>query len=128
MANLQTKRGCPFSCIYCTYPLLEGRSMRLRPISDIIAEIRSLVNDFGVSYLYFVDDIFNYPPDFATELCRAMTAEQLPDQLVGLHQPGLHVAGLLEAMLEAGCDAVEFGTESGSPADAQKPGQVLHRR
>ena len=62
MANLQTKRGCPFSCIYCTYPLLEGNRVRVRPIAGIIAEIRSLVDDYGVSYVYFVDDIFNYPP------------------------------------------------------------------
>src|SRR5512133_2605750 len=78
MANVQTKRGCPFSCTYCTYPLLEARCMRLRPITDILKEIRSLVHDYGVSYLYFVDDIFNYPPDFASELCRAMVAEKLP--------------------------------------------------
>jgi len=62
MANLQTKRGCPFSCTYCTYPHLEGRVMRLRPVEEILTEIRSLVHDYGVSYLYFVDDIFNYPP------------------------------------------------------------------
>ena len=47
MANVQTKRGCPFACIYCTYPLLEGRRMRLRPIKAIIAEIRALVEDTG---------------------------------------------------------------------------------
>ena len=29
MVNLQTKRGCPYGCAYCTYPSLEGRSFRL---------------------------------------------------------------------------------------------------
>jgi radical SAM superfamily enzyme YgiQ (UPF0313 family) len=114
MANVQTKRGCPFSCIYCTYPLLEGRCMRLRPIGEIIAEIRSLVNDFGVSYLYFVDDIFNYPPEFASELCRAMQAEKLPVNWSAFINPDFITAGLMDEMLAAGCDAVEFGTDSGS--------------
>ena len=27
---VQTKRGCPFHCVYCTYPALEGCFMRLR--------------------------------------------------------------------------------------------------
>ncbi len=27
MAGVQTKRGCGFRCIYCTYPLIEGRSV-----------------------------------------------------------------------------------------------------
>lgn len=115
MANLQTKRGCPFGCIYCTYPLLEGRCMRLRPIPEIIAEIRTLVADYGVSYLYFVDDIFNYPPDFAEELCRAMSAERLPVNWSAFINPDFITPRLLQAMLDAGCDAVEFGSDSGSP-------------
>jgi len=115
MANVQTKRGCPFSCTYCTYPHLEGRVMRLRPVEDVLAEIRTLVNDHGVSYLYFVDDIFNYPPDFASELCSAMTAARLPVNWSAFINPDFITAGLMEEMLAAGCDAVEFGSDSGSP-------------
>ncbi len=115
MANVQTKRGCPFSCSYCTYPHLEGRVMRLRPVADLLAEIRSLVDDYGVSYLYFVDDIFNYPPDFASELCRAMQAAKLPVNWSAFINPDFITPTLMEEMLAAGCDAVEFGSDSGSP-------------
>jgi radical SAM superfamily enzyme YgiQ (UPF0313 family) len=115
MANVQTKRGCPFTCTYCTYPLLEGRAMRLRPVDDILVEIRCLVNDYGVSYLYFVDDIFNYPPEFASRLCRAMAAEKLPVNWSAFINPDFITAELLEDMRAAGCDAVEFGSDSGSP-------------
>lgn len=114
MANVQTKRGCPFGCIYCTYPLLEGRGMRLRPVKEIISEIRDLVDTFGVSYLYFVDDIFNYPPAFAEQLCRAMIAEQLPVNWSAFINPDFISPQLLQTMQEAGCDAVEFGSDSGS--------------
>lgn len=115
MANLQTKRGCPFGCIYCTYPLLEGRRIRLRPIREIIAEIRMLVETYGVSYLYFVDDIFNYPPDFAAELCRAIIAERFPVNWSAFINPDFITPELLQVMQEAGCDAVEYGSDSGSP-------------
>ena len=114
MANLQTKRGCPFSCIYCIYPLLEGTRLRLRPISEIITEIHALVEGHGVNYLYFVDDIFNYPPDFAEELCLALAREKLGVNWSAFINPGFLSASLFEAMVSAGCDAVEFGTESGS--------------
>lgn len=116
MANIQTKRGCPFSCIYCTYPLLEGQRMRLRPVADIIAEIRQLVDSNGVTYLYFVDDIFNFPVDFALELCTALQAARLPVNWSAFINPDFLPPQLLEAMLQAGCDALEFGTDSGSPA------------
>jgi radical SAM superfamily enzyme YgiQ (UPF0313 family) len=115
MANVQTKRGCPFSCCYCTYPLIEGNRVRLRPINEIIAELRDLVERYGVSYVYFVDDIFNYPPDFAERLCRAIVDERLPLNWSAFINPDFITPSLLEAMREAGCDAVEFGTDSGSP-------------
>ncbi len=116
MANVQTKRGCPFSCCYCTYPLLEGHGMRLRPVGEILAEIQGLVNDYGVNYLYFVDDIFNYPPEFASQLCRAMTAARIPVNWSAFINPDFITEGLMDDMLAAGCDAVEFGSDSGSPA------------
>ncbi len=114
MANLQTRRGCPFTCIYCNYPLLEGRQQRLRPIAEVVDEIRSLIDDHGVSYLYFVDDVFNYPPDFAWDLCRAMARERLSINWTAFVNPGFVSASLIDAMLAAGCDAFEFGSESGS--------------
>jgi len=115
MANVQTKRGCPFCCVYCTYPILEGRAMRLRPVAEIIAELRFLVDEKTVSYIYFVDDIFNYPPLFAEELCRAMIEAQLKVAWTAFINPAFISPELLDLMLTAGCDAVEFGTESGSP-------------
>lgn len=116
MANLQTKRGCPFSCVYCTYPLLEGQRMRLRPVAEIIAELQGLVTDHAVDYVYFVDDIFNYPPRFAEQLCQAMITAGLKVNWSAFINPGFITPELLELMQRAGCDAVEFGTESGSPA------------
>lgn len=115
MANLQTRRGCPFSCIYCTYPLLEGSRVRLRPIPEIIREIGALVDKGGIDYIYFVDDIFNYPPEFAARLCRAITEARLSIKWSAFINPGFIDLSLLETMVTAGCDAVEFGSESGAP-------------
>lgn len=115
MANVQTKRGCPFTCVYCTYPLLEGRRMRLRPVADIIYELRSLIDDHGISYVYFVDDIFNYPAEFAETLCNAMIEEKLPINWSAFINPAFMTPELLDNMLAAGCDALEYGTEAGSP-------------
>lgn len=116
MANLQTKRGCPFGCIYCTYPLLEGTRIRLRPVSEIVAEIHDLTVSHGVKYLYFVDDIFNFPPEYAMELCQAMTAAELKVHWSAFINPQFVTAELMTAMVAAGCDAVEYGSDSGSPA------------
>lgn len=114
MLNLQTKRGCPFSCIYCTYPLLEGKEVRLREVDEVVEEIRYLVQELNIDYIYFVDDIFNYPISFAKALCRRMTQEKVEVKWSAFVHPGFLTEDLLKWMVEAGCAGIEFGTDSGS--------------
>jgi radical SAM superfamily enzyme YgiQ (UPF0313 family) len=61
MATVQTKRGCPFTCIYCSYPVLEGRKAKMRPIDQVISELKE-IRDRGICEVYFVDSVFNNPP------------------------------------------------------------------
>jgi radical SAM superfamily enzyme YgiQ (UPF0313 family) len=114
MGNLQTKRGCPFSCIYCTYPLLEGEKVRLRSVEEVVDEIQRLVEE-EVDYIYFVDDIFNYPPSFAEALCREMVRRKVDVKWSAFVNPAFLNEKLLQWMKEAGCDGIEFGSDSGSP-------------
>ena len=114
MGNIQTKRGCPFSCIYCTYPLLEGKRVRLRKQEEVVEEIYRLTEE-GVDYIYFVDDIFNYPPSVAEDLCREMIRRKIDVKWSAFVSPGFLNEELLQRMKEAGCVGIEFGTDSGSP-------------
>jgi radical SAM superfamily enzyme YgiQ (UPF0313 family) len=114
MGNIQTKRGCPFSCIYCTYPLLEGKKIRLRKKEEVVEEIQHLVEE-GVDYIYFVDDIFNYPPSNAEALCREMVRRKIDVKWSAFVNPSFLNETLLQWMKEAGCVGIEFGTDSGSP-------------
>jgi radical SAM superfamily enzyme YgiQ (UPF0313 family) len=113
MGNIQTKRGCPFSCIYCTYPLLEGKKVRLRKTEEVVNEIQLLVEE-EVDYIYFVDDIFNHPPSFAETLCREMVRRKVDVKWSAFVNPSFLSETLLQWMKEAGCVGIEFGTDSGS--------------
>ena len=51
--GVQTKRGCPFKCIYCIYPQLEGRRYRLRPPEAVVQEIEDSDSPVeGASFLF----------------------------------------------------------------------------
>jgi radical SAM superfamily enzyme YgiQ (UPF0313 family) len=113
MGNIQTKRGCPFSCIYCTYPLLEGKEVRLRKTEEVVDELQKLTEQ-GVDYVYFVDDIFNYPPSYAEDLSREMIRGKVRIKWSAFVNPGFLTKDLLKWMGEAGCVGIEFGTDSGS--------------
>jgi radical SAM superfamily enzyme YgiQ (UPF0313 family) len=101
MGNLQTKRGCPFSCIYCTYPLIEGKAVRLRSPRRVADEAEALLRQ-GVRNVFIVDNIFNFPETHARAVCQAFTERGISLQWSCYAHPGY-------------CTGVEFGTDSGSP-------------
>jgi radical SAM superfamily enzyme YgiQ (UPF0313 family) len=113
MGNLQTKRGCPFHCLYCTYPLIEGAEIRLRSPAKVATEAETLVRR-GVQHAFIVDNIFNYPEDHAQEVCRIFIQKKISLQWSCYGYPGQFSRALAEEMQAAGCTGVEFGTDSGS--------------
>ena len=65
---VETSRGCPFNCDFCYMPTLFGRSYRLRPIEDVIKEIKTLKKD----HLAFADDNLVGNPDYAKNLFKKL--------------------------------------------------------
>lgn len=111
MGNIQTKRGCPFNCIYCTYPVIEGRKVRLRNPESVCDEIESLL-EYGIDNLFFVDNTFNFPIDHARDICREIINRRLPVKWSCYANPKFITTELVETMLDAGCTGLEFGSDA----------------
>ncbi len=114
MGNVQSKRGCPFGCSYCTYPRINGSELRLRPAETVAGELAEMELRFGIDHAFFVDDIFNWPPDYAMEICEAIHARGLKISWTCFATPLGMTPALASAMRRAGCRGVEFGADSGS--------------
>ena len=112
--NIQTRRGCPMECIYCTNPWLEGKTMRFRGPEDVVLEIRSLSDNFGVARLTFVDSLFNHPTSYTETLVDAFLKARLELSWECTYNPRFHDPHLLSKMHDAGCVRVSIGNESGS--------------
>ncbi|HMI54579.1 MAG TPA: cobalamin-dependent protein, partial [Gemmatimonadaceae bacterium] len=78
---IQTKRGCVYKCVYCTYRNVEGWGYRTRDPELVADEISELKTTAGVHHFDFVDSTFNSPPGHALEVCRAITRRKLGVQL-----------------------------------------------
>ena len=111
MGNIQTKRGCPFKCIYCTYPVIEGKTIRQRSPKHVCDEIENIL-EFGIQHIFFVDNIFNYPMDHAKAVCREIRRRKLSIKWSCYANPGFVTPELIELMLEAGCTGLEFGSDA----------------
>jgi len=76
MLNLQTKRGCPYQCIYCTYPHIEGT--KLRQISaDEVADHAWELEQAGAKYLFITDSVFNSSYTHSLEVARALARKRI---------------------------------------------------
>lgn len=112
---LQTKRGCVFRCVYCTYLNVEGWGYRLRDPELVAGEIESLERERGVRRFEFVDSTFNSPPRHAIAVCESIVRRRLRVQLDTTNfTPTSATAELLAAMRPAGFRWLGITAESAS--------------
>ena len=110
---VQTRRGCPQACSYCSTAGIEGRSVRFRS-PQLVVEHVARVAAVGFRRFYFVDNTFNLPPSYAMELCRAISSAGLDIEWRCILYPHNAPEKLVASMAAAGCVEVSLGFESGS--------------
>lgn len=112
MLNIQTKRGCPFGCIYCTYPIIDGRRVRTLDAAQVVDNIERLYFDKGISYLFFTDSIFNIDRAYNEELCRRLIASRAKVRWGAYFAPSNLSREELALYQKAGLTHIEWGTDS----------------
>ena len=71
-AGVQTARGCPHRCVYCTYPGLEGTRLRRRPPEAVADEMERLRRELGATEQFVVDSSFNADEAHMTAVCEEL--------------------------------------------------------
>jgi len=111
MLNLQTKRGCNFNCIYCSYPLIEGRNLRcMHP--ENVAKTALKLQEAGAKYLCIVDSLFNADIPHSLAVAQAFKKAGVSVQWGAFLAPVKLPDNYFRIMADAGMTHVEFGTES----------------
>src|SRR5947208_8163192 len=74
--QIQTTRGCPFVCRFCSVPDISGNSFRFKPVEKVVEEIRRLPSSGymkdKIKSLYFVDDNFISRTQYTKDLLKAL--------------------------------------------------------
>ncbi len=130
--GLMTSRGCPAKCTFCANHVT-GRTFRWRSEDDVLGEMRTLSERYGLRHFSFWDDAFTANRPRLRAFCAALRADPT---LQGVTWSCITPANMasrptLETMAAAGCVAINFGIESGdagtlrSIAKGQQPSHVF---
>ncbi|MFH1486160.1 MAG: radical SAM protein [Chloroflexota bacterium] len=116
LGAIQTTRGCPLNCSFCSVTAFNGTQYRQRPISDVVREFQ-LIREKRV--LMVDDNLIGTGPRHiarAKDLFRAMTQANLRKEWFA--QVTINFADdeeLLALAAKAGCRGVFIGFESPAP-------------
>ncbi len=112
IASVQTKRGCPLNCVYCSYPALEGNRLRIRPPSAVVDNIESLITEHGAKFLFFTDSVFNDDQGQYLEVLREMKERGIRIPWSAFIKPSELTPATIQLMQETGLKAAELGSDA----------------
>ncbi len=105
--KVETSRGCPFNCSFCSTTTFFGNNIRYRPIQEVVQEIKDLKGRF----VFFTDNNIVGNPKYAKELFKAL----IPLKIKWISQGSLNLAkdwSLLKLAASSGCVGMLIGFES----------------
>jgi radical SAM superfamily enzyme YgiQ (UPF0313 family) len=124
---IQTTRGCPLNCSFCSVTAFNGANYRQRPIPDVVREFQ-LVREKHV--LVVDDNLIGTRPDHiarAKDLFRAIAQANLRKEWVA--QATINFADdeeLLTLAAKAGCRGVFIGFETPTPEGLRELGKKFN--
>ncbi len=104
MTTLDTSRGCPFTCSYCSVKNVMGRTMRSREPEAVVNWVRDAMHNHGIESLFVVDDDFFRSPRW----------EEILTGLIEVKKEFPRLSFMMQVDVDASCyaDVADGETES----------------
>ena len=112
--NMNTSRGCPFNCTFCSVGSIWGKQYRMFSAERIVDDIQHLVNTYGTRGIYFREDNFSLNKKRVVEFCNLLLKKGIEIKWVCETRVDSLNKDLIALMYKAGCRALDIGVESGN--------------
>ncbi len=118
--RINTSRGCPYNCSFCSSRIIWGAKYRTRNPKLVVDEIEHLITTYGTKSIYFREDNFTVNRKRVVGICEELKARNIDIDWVCSSRVNLVNKTLLSKMHDAGCKAIWYGMESGSETTLNK--------
>lgn len=114
--GVETRRGCPLKCAYCSYPLLQGKKIRCRPVNDIVDEIETLYKEYHIRIFHFNDPVVNMPSAHLDAICEEILRRNLKIQWTGFFRENNLNRENVSLYVRSGCNCFSLSPDGLSQA------------
>lgn len=123
MVNINTMRGCPYSCKWCSRAVY-GSSYRRRSPKLVVDEMQWLKEQYSFDMIWFVDDVFTINHKWLREFAAELGSRNMIIPYEIITRSDRVNPEVLQLLKDSGCARVWIGAESGS----QKVIDAMDRR
>ena len=123
--SVQTARGCPSNCEFCSVSEFNGRIYRQRPVDEVVTEISGIRNK---TILFVDDNIIGYG-EAAKKRAIELFTKMAPLKKRWAAQASINIADdddVLKAAAEAGCQGFFIGMESINEKNLQQMNKTFN--
>ena len=125
--TIDTSRGCPFYCSFCSIINVQGRKMRHRSPESLAAVLRENYRRYGINFYFFTDDNFARNPawrEVFAMLERLRNNDKVPLQfMIQVDTQSHKIQDFVSMASRAGCTQVFIGMESINPKNLKAGSQ-----
>ncbi len=122
MVTMQTSRGCPFACKFCSSSILVGKKIRGWAVPEVILALKKIVGQ-GVQEISFVDDEFILNKKRVRTLCQEIIDNGIKISWFCNARADQIDYKTAKLMKLAGCHQIYLGVESGSEKILEEVGK-----
>lgn len=108
---IQTSRGCPNKCIYCTASLYSPKYVS-RTVDSVICEIEQCIEIYKIRNFMFLSDTFTADRKWVEKFCKVILEKKINIKWMSNTRVDKIDYPLAKLMKSAGCWIVSLGIES----------------
>lgn len=112
---IEVGRGCPFGCTFCSTNDFFHRRFRLKSPARLIEQMSFLHQTYGTESFDLIHDMFTVDRKRVVHFCEALLQSGYKFKWGCSARTDCVDRDLLALMSRAGCNAIFFGIETGSP-------------